>query len=302
MVRWFAKREKERERRDELLSAYLDGRLDARERARLEAQLASDPALYAELAALRRTVTLVRSLPRVPAPRNFILPQTVALRPRPAPLRSRRLFAPLLTTATSIAALLFIAVLVSDLWSAKGSRLSMAPAAAPAPVEERQAVIVTAAVEQQDLGDVATAPVLAMAVPTEEAIRVAGEGESEGAPPALPSPAFAAPAALEESPAPAPTFGLAAPEEATTVPSPTPTVAAVRAYATGPTPTEAAGIAPPPDEQQDAKRAGGEQSEPEAVVAGRSVSWPWRVLEIALGLTALALGLATIWAWHVRRR
>ncbi len=122
------------EQRDELFSAYLDDQLDAGERARLEEQLAADPALQAELETLRQTVMLVRDLPTIPIPRNFILPRTVA-RPRPAPAaRPRRAWAaPLLTAATAFASLIFVVVLAGDLLLSGAGGLAYAPAA------ERQA-------------------------------------------------------------------------------------------------------------------------------------------------------------------
>ncbi|NDJ75020.1 MAG: hypothetical protein GYB65_02070, partial [Chloroflexi bacterium] len=57
----------------ELLSAYLDNALTAREQHTLEQRLATDETLRANLEALRETVTLVRMLPRLSAPRNFML-------------------------------------------------------------------------------------------------------------------------------------------------------------------------------------------------------------------------------------
>ena len=133
MGRLFARKVDEREQRDELLSAYLDGQLSAGERARLETQLAADPALRAELEALRHTVALVRDLPPVPIPRNFILPQTMAARPRPVPpLRPRRTWAaPLLTAATAFVSLLFVVVLAGDLLLSGTGGQAFAPAAEP---------------------------------------------------------------------------------------------------------------------------------------------------------------------------
>ena len=117
MGRGVTRRAKERQRRDELLSAYLDGQLSAGERARLDARLATDPSLRNELDALRRTVALVRDLPSLPLPRNFILPQTMAPRTRPVPpVRRRRAWAaPLLTAATAVVSLMFVVVLAGDL-------------------------------------------------------------------------------------------------------------------------------------------------------------------------------------------
>jgi anti-sigma factor RsiW len=144
-MRRLSARQAEQEQRDELLSAYLDDQLSAGERASLEAQLATDPALQAELEALRHTVALVCDLPSVPIPRNFILPQTMTARPWPVPsARPRRALrtgpqgkawaAPLLTAATAVASLFFIVVLAGDLLlSGGGDHLAYAP------VAERQA-------------------------------------------------------------------------------------------------------------------------------------------------------------------
>jgi hypothetical protein len=57
----------------ELLSAYLDGALSDSERSTLEARLQAEPDLRRELETLRQTVMLVKGLPTLKAPRNFIL-------------------------------------------------------------------------------------------------------------------------------------------------------------------------------------------------------------------------------------
>jgi len=116
-----------RERVDEWLSAYIDGALSPREQARLEARLAQDAALRARLESLQRTVALVRGMPSVPAPRNFLL--TPAMVRQTAPV-ARRL-APALTFATAISGLLCVILLVGNLIAAGPSRLG---AAAPAPM------------------------------------------------------------------------------------------------------------------------------------------------------------------------
>ncbi len=116
-----------RERVDEWLSAYIDGALSPREQARLEAQLAQDADLRVRLESLRRTVALVRGLPSVPAPRNFLL--TPAMVRQPAPV-ARRL-APALTFATAISGLLCVILLVGNLIAAGPGGFG---AAAPAPM------------------------------------------------------------------------------------------------------------------------------------------------------------------------
>ena len=58
---------------NELLSAYLDNALTDDERRSLETRLASEPALMRQLSALRQTIALVRGLPVLKAPRDFVL-------------------------------------------------------------------------------------------------------------------------------------------------------------------------------------------------------------------------------------
>ncbi len=57
----------------EFLSAYLDNMLNEAERSALEIRLAQNEALRTELEALRATVALIKGLPTLKAPRNFIL-------------------------------------------------------------------------------------------------------------------------------------------------------------------------------------------------------------------------------------
>lgn len=70
----------------EALSAYLDGQLSVRERQVLEEQLRSDTELQMALDELRQMQTLLRSVPRFRAPRNF------TLSPKDIPQRERWLF------------------------------------------------------------------------------------------------------------------------------------------------------------------------------------------------------------------
>ena len=64
------------------LSAYLDGQLGARQRAALERRLAAEPHLRQALDELRDTVTLLRALPTLRAPRDFTLDPALYARPR----------------------------------------------------------------------------------------------------------------------------------------------------------------------------------------------------------------------------
>jgi anti-sigma factor RsiW len=119
-----------RRKRDELLSAYIDGEMKASERARLERQLATDSTLRAELAALRRTVALVRGLPPAPLPRNFILSQRVVRRRRASVVARPRWAraAPLLTAASSVVSLLFVIAMAGSFLASATGRAMIAPA------------------------------------------------------------------------------------------------------------------------------------------------------------------------------
>lgn len=332
---------RERERRDELLSAYLDGQLGARERERLEAQLAADPALRAELEALRRTVALVRDLPSVPIPRNFILAQTMAARPRPArPLRPRRAWAaPFLTAATAVVSLVFVVVLAGDLLLSGVGQVGFAPAAAPvleaeapqmalAPSPVSGTVVVEQVEVEVEAEKVLPAPTAAgmpveapRAAPPEapaEEKRYDAETPEEVAPtePGMggggpteepPAPAAVAPVAGEATtltPAPAPTPSPPVVEEAAEAPKAAATATAVPERdetPATPTPGEVGEAAPQVTGEDEPGAAEGERGAPEREAGLRARIPPWRVVETILGLAALGLALATIRAWRVRR-
>jgi hypothetical protein len=308
---------KEQEQRDELLSAYLDGQLSAGERARLEAGLATDPAVQADLEALRRTVALVRDLPSMPVPYNFILPQAATARPRPMPsLRPRRAWAaPLLTAATAVASFLFVIVLAGDLLFFGTGRLTLAPEAAPqeipeaameyaGPIEETKEVEKAVSVEEAEAEEVqppaavstATPPLPMMEAPIEAApeATVEAEGYEEEKAVEAPAPAIGG-GPTEGPPIPAepccePTMETAAPTEEGRGAEPT-------------LGTEAA-VAPlgGDEEASEADAVTEERGPREGERTNIALITPWRVLEIALGLIALGLALTTVLAWRARRR
>lgn len=91
----------------ELLSAYLDDMLNEAERTALEARLASDDALRAELEALHNTVSLIKALPMLKAPRNFALtPEMVKSRTEPG----RVIRFPISTVMSAAASFVFIII------------------------------------------------------------------------------------------------------------------------------------------------------------------------------------------------
>lgn len=341
------------EQRDELLSAYLDGELSTSARARLEAQLASDPALRAELDMLRRTVAMVRDLPSIPAPHNFLLPAAAGRRSLKAKPVRRSWAAPLLSAATAVVSLLFVAVLAGDLLlfgvggmaspsPAEPMYQSEAPREAPAPLAPSQQVAVEAEIVVEAVSEVegeakagevdepdATlaeppAPMPAEA-PAEESLAVTLEMEEveEKESPALDA---AGDEATEEpdataaagmgggangEPAASPSApSLAGDEESAEALAASPTVTASARAGVGaaePTPGEEPKAEPTSRaewEERPEVTPGVLEEQPEAgrISPGRGLVSPWRVLEIVLGVSALVLALATIWARRGRQR
>jgi hypothetical protein len=302
MARRHRRGSRERERLEELLSAYLDGQVADSERTELERLLAEDPALRVELEALRHTVRLLREMPQLDVPRNFILPRSVAAPARGAESPRRRLLAPLLTGATSLATLLFGIVLAGEIvLSGAGG-----PVMLSAPAEPEQTEIPAAAptADEEALG-AAPAPAAsepaATKAPSED-----GDGVDtvEGqflAPTASPEPGRGGggTGVPDSEPAALPTATPISPP--TALPTTAPAEEREPAIAT-PTPArigEANG-------ERDTEWADEEQAE--HVVAYESAAervaplWLWRVVEIGLGLGVVILCGATVWAWRARRR
>jgi hypothetical protein len=115
-------------REGELLSAYLDGQLNPKERARLEARLREDAQLRSLLVELRRTRAILRSQPRLRAPRNFMLTPQMAGKPVRTPPRAY----PALRLASVLAGVLFVLVLAGDLLTASRQTAMIQPASNPA--------------------------------------------------------------------------------------------------------------------------------------------------------------------------
>lgn len=270
-------RGRERER-DELLSAYLDGQLDKREREHLEARLADDPALQADLEALRQTVSLVRDLPAVPAPRNLILTPSMVEQPEPAPSRWS---APLLTAATAVASFLFVILLVGDLLLPGMGKMTSAPAKGQR--GEQAPEMALEVPEGEDQSEAPTPEMMleeAAPAPDEEAEEAPESGQEPGTPPAL-----GGGGSMTETAPPAASILVTATEEAGAMP-------------VTPVAEETASIVEAPSNELTVTPsvAIGEPQEPPT-----SPAWPRRVLEITLGLTALGLGIATVRAWRARR-
>ncbi|UCE00305.1 MAG: zf-HC2 domain-containing protein [Chloroflexota bacterium] len=93
----------------EALSAYLDGELSRKERNRLEANLESNEQLRSVLNQLQQTRGVIRSLPRLRAPRNYILtPEMVGEKEKQVG------FFPVLRFASVMATLLLVILFLGD--------------------------------------------------------------------------------------------------------------------------------------------------------------------------------------------
>lgn len=312
-------RRREEERLDDQLSAYLDGELSDRERERLETRLSQEPALRAQLREMRHTVSLMRELPQVAAPRHFILSESMVRRETPVPevqgarRQPRRALgawaAPLLTGAATVVSLLFVVVLVGDLLLPAAGRSASAPAPMLQQEEAPRLALEAASTpssEEEELGaaDLAATPPAPAETKANEAVEqpeMAAEEElSEAERAAEPLPDAGATSVPAEGGGPT--------EEAAALVVPTVVPTATSMVAVTPTiPAEAPvvsegelGLVEPPPADVDVS--------PEPLRAEREPSGlllphlPWRALEVALGLASLLLTFATVKAWQVRRR
>jgi hypothetical protein len=97
----------------ETLSAYLDDQLGAPESHELESRLRNNPELSQGLEELRRTRMILRSLPKLRAPRNFTLTPSMAGQRGGASTPSG--FYPILRLAATLATLFFLIVTAGGL-------------------------------------------------------------------------------------------------------------------------------------------------------------------------------------------
>lgn len=247
------------------LSAYLDGYLTPKERQRLEERLQYSLELKNGLDELRRTRRVLRSQPKMRAPRNFTL--TAEMVGAKASRQTTSRFFPVMRLASVLASILLVLVVVGDFWTASTLRTAQMDQAsravelqAPAAPEAGEVEMPAAVPEAQNYSEKglepeATAPagMMMLAAPTE-----APQGT-----PAAPMEAMSSPAG-----------GGGAPSEAL----PTATAEAM-------TPTET----PPPAVEIMTAPA---ETEASAPVPERTY---WRTAEILLLLIAVASGVIAIY-------
>jgi len=105
----------ELDRNLETISAYLDGELTTNERERFEYQLQKDDNLQNLYQDLKRTRSVLRSAPKLRAPRNFILTPKMA----GIDAKQSRVF-PLFRFASAFAAFLLVLLFLGDLFVLPG--------------------------------------------------------------------------------------------------------------------------------------------------------------------------------------
>jgi hypothetical protein len=256
----------------EALSAYLDGQLAQKERARLEINLRDSQDLRTALDELRRTRAVLRSQPRLRAPRNFTLTSEMAgVR---ATQRSGSPVFPFFRLASALATLLLVLVFAGDFLTSRQPAAISMNASAPAATAPSLLVAPAEANPYPGIGTSEAAPVpnqkLMAVQPTQEATPQPGIGAFEAAPASTPGPLVEAPAQSETNPGALsePSGGGGAPPEA-------------QLQQDEAVPTES-----PPRQAAPA-----EQPNETAPTQKPAAQFPWRVMEAALASIALLSGL-----------
>lgn len=165
----------------ENLSAYLDSQMTPSERSRLEAQLAVNPGLQTALDDLRQTRQLIRSLPKVKAPRNFTLkPSMLPARP-PRPVFS--LGALSFSAFSALAAILLLVFFIGD-FMGYFTPSSLALNASESQNLSPEAVALATSMEEQTDRSTASAPAVMLAPQVENTGMGGGGGgvEDSGTP------------------------------------------------------------------------------------------------------------------------
>ncbi len=287
----------------ELLSSYLDDGLSAKQRDKLTTRLEREPDLCWALEELRRTVSIISSLPEVRPPRSFTLTrETAGTRVRPPAY-------PLLQLATALATLAFVAVVGLDTLNSQGRSAALSSAApeqaerfaaqqaeepaAAAPSEAMPALGI--AQTEESLEPLSQAP---EATPAPESTQGLGGGEP---PVALPGASEALPTVPAEDraliPPGTPCIGCGGGGEGEALPGEPPRIDQGPPQATS-TPT-AASTEAFAAKAGESPSAGDLENAPTAMSRPSSLYRPGitliRLAEISLGLAAIIMAGLTLW-------
>lgn len=273
------------EKRQERLNAYVDGALSPAARQQFEQELAQDAALRDAVAQLQQIKATLRALPPRPVPRNFMLDPALYGRPARNPAGQ---WYPVLRAATALSALLFVVVLVLNLFLAGGGAPAMSEMAAQDMVETTR--VATEAEEPMTKDTEAAAT---------ENMDAAREGEA-AMEEAIEAPApLATPNAADLAAAAAPTMEVAATDETAAADEAPPAAGGGPAMGGAvAAPTTTATLRPTPTTPPPASPTGVPQPTPAPVPAGEPTNW-LNVAAIGLGGLFLLLLLSLLW---VRRQ
>jgi hypothetical protein len=259
-------------RAGELFSAYIDQRTTADEQAFVERHVAACADCRAQLQATRSMVAALKAMPVVKAPRSFVLPRSMAVKPKPSIFN----WYPALRLATVMAAVAFVLVFAGDVLTVRhggGGNVVMSipstAAEAPAPLAPEQAPAAGLTMKSSPTDQPPSAqPAPAGAAPDASAARAQPTATLEAADTGA--------AALNAQVAPTET--LAADAMTDTVEA---TATTTLAYAVEPTPMPAAESAV-------------EAPIPAAAIAAPPSVDPLRLASIVLGGLVVVLGVATL--------
>jgi len=261
-------------RLQQMLSSYIDGEVEPAELREVEEHLAACDSCRRELDTLRFTVSLLQELPEVPVRRSFSLSEA------PVPIRTAPSLGWAASLATSMAALLLVALLVGDITGV---------------------LVQTPGLETDDLAATEQAAAAFSVAPAEvrevERVIVASEAVAAGAAaaPALPEAEAAPESALPKAEA-APGIEVTVQTESETqVVEPETLAAAAPAAAPKSITVPAAPDAEQREGPQPPSGAAGEAPDEEGL------SLPLWQLEAVFGGMAIALALVALWA-ILRRR
>lgn len=286
---------------DELLSAYIDNAVDAGERRRAEQLIAVCAACAQEVQELRMFRELLRDLPNIQPRRSFTLDAATV-----AP--QRRLLFPTLRWSSLVAALLFVVVLGVDVLGgrAPGAAQSAMPASAPA--AESAAKGYPQQFDSSGTGGGSADTMMAQGSPAASA-PVQGSAESASAPLTAeipPTAVAAAPAASAAGDSAVPESSALASLPLTEAPaaSASPAASAMARDTQSP-----AALSQPAGGAQQLPQSGFRADEPAGadtinLAQDQTAQGSWwssyglRVAEVVLGLVALVLGGAALWAWR----
>ena len=123
----------------ELINSYLDQELDRKGVLQFAERMSEDPAIRAEVEDLMKVKTMVKELPTVNPPRNYMLTRAMAEEARPKPFWERLL--PVFRTAAAFCALALIFVFAFPSFSGRQDNAAKQSESTPMYAEEESVTV-----------------------------------------------------------------------------------------------------------------------------------------------------------------